>query len=471
MAKIHSLLDVGKRGMMVSQSALQTTSHNIANKSTEGYSRQRVDIETNPAIDDGRFRLGTGSQIGSISRVGNPWLEKQIEREGSSYAFLEGRSGAMQRVEAVFNEQSVKGLNNSMSEFFNSFRELANNPESTVSRTVVRDNAVGMIKNFQSMDEQIDAVKNDLNKTIETGVNEVNGYVKEIATLNQKIQAAEISDRATANDERDRRDLLVKKLSEKLDISYAEDSKSGMLNITAGKTGVLVAGTSASTLSTATNENNETQIMYELSKGGTSVDITDQFKRGALGGSIELRDGMVADLKSQLEELSYNIASEVNNAHAEGFDRYNIEGVNFFNIPADGKYTLRDLSVNKAINDDVGRIAAAAKPNAPGDNTVANVIHSLQFKRVMSGGQATFDDFYNSKVGQIGIASQRLNSGLESQKNILDQLKNTREAVSGVSLDEEATKMIEYQKAFEASARVIKMADEMFDTVLNLKRL
>jgi flagellar hook-associated protein 1 FlgK len=471
MAKIHSLMDVGKRGMLVSQSALQTTSHNIANKSTEGFSRQRVDVVTNPPLDEGLHRIGTGSNLGSISRVNNPWLEKQIEREGSNFAFLEGRADSMKRIESVFNEQAVKGLNNSMTEFFNGFRELANNPESNVTRALVKDNANAMIKSFQDMDRQIDAVKTDLNQTIKTGVDEVNGLVKEIAQLNQKIQEVEISGHSSANDERDRRDLLIKKLSEKLDISYSEDKSSGMINVTAGRTGVLVAGTSVSSLMTGKDEQDRTQVMFELGQGGTRVDLTDQFKRGALGGSIELRDGLVADMKSSLEELSYSIASEVNKAHAEGFDRYNIQGISFFNIPENGKYSLDDLSVNKVIQEDVGRIAAAAKANSPGDNTVANVIHSLQNRQFMNEGQSTFDDFYNAKVGQIGLATQRAMSGVESQKNILDQLKNTREAVSGVSLDEEATKMIEYQKAFEASARVIKMADEMFDTILNLKRM
>ncbi len=470
MAKIHGLLDIGRRGMQVSQSALQTTSHNIANKSVDGFSRQRVDVLSNPAVNEGRYRMGTGSQMGAISRTNNPWMEKQIEREGSNLAFLDGRSGALGRLESAFNEQTVKGLNNSMTDFFNGFRELANNPESLTARTVVKDNANAMVKNFQDMDRQIDAVKSDLNNTIQSGIGEVNGFTKEIANLNEKIQAVEMTG-AFANDERDRRDLLVKKLSEKLDITYAEDSVSGMLNITAGKTGILVAGTSSTNLKTTTNEANQTQILYELSKDGTRVDITDQFKRGALGGSIDLRDGMVTELKTQLEELSYNIANEVNKAHAEGFDRYNKEGVQFFNIPADGQFSIADLSLSKAIADDVGKIAAGSKPNAPGDNTTANVIHSLQFKPVMGEGQFTFDSFYNAKVGEIGIMAQRANSGLESQKNIVDQLKNMREATSGVSLDEEAAKMIEFQKSFEASARVIRMADEMFDTVLNLKRL
>ncbi len=471
MAKIHGIMDVGKRGMAVSQTALQTVAHNIANKGTEGFSRQRVDVVTNPPVDEGRHRIGTGSKVGAIVRVNNPWIEKQIQREGAQMAFLQGQSESMQGIESVFNEQAVKGLNNSMSDFFNSFRELANNPESIVARTMVRDNATNMIKNFQVMDGQIDTVVGDLNQTLKSGVAETNSLVKEIAQLNQKIQQVEVNGTANANDERDRRDLLIKRLSEKVNITYGEDPKTGMINITAGNTAILVAGTSASELSTRELENNRTQITYELSKNGTRVDLTEQFKNGSLGGAIFFRDGLVSDLKTQLQDLSYNIANEVNNSHAEGFDLYNIEGVNFFNLPADGNYSVHDLSVNKAIVEDVSRIAAASKPNAPGDNTVANLIQGLQFKRVMGNGQATFDDFYNSKVGQIGLASQSAARGVEVQKNIIDQLNSSRESISGVSLDEEATKMIEYQKSFEASARVIKMADEMFETVLSLKRL
>lgn len=471
MAKIHGLLDLGRRGMAVSQSALATTSHNIANKATEGFSRQRVEVMTNPSIGDGNKRIGTGSKLGGIERINNPWLEKQLEREGANLAFLEGRSGALQRLESTFNEHTVKGLSNSMTDFFNSFRELANNPESLTTRTIVRDNATALIKNFQNMDNQIVSVTSELNSVIESGVREVNAHVKEIASLNEKIMSIEING-ASANDERDRRDSLIKKLAEKMDISYAEDDKTGMLNITAGKTAVLVGGTSYSQLKTSNNELNQTQVMFEMSPGGRQSDITEQFKRGAIGGALELRDGMVAGLREDLSDLSYNLANEVNKAHVEGFDRYSKQGVNFFELPDDGTFDIANLKLNSAIASDVGRIVAAAKPNAPGDNTTANVIHSLQFKAVMGAGQSfTFDNFYNSKVGEVGIMSQKSQASLDSQKGILNQMQNIRESVSGVSLDEEAQKMIEFQKSYEASARVIRMADEMFDTVLNLKRI
>lgn len=470
MAKINGLLDMGKRSLMLNQSALQTTSHNITNKSTEGYSRQRVDIQSNPAINDGNHRVGTGAMAASISRTNNPWLEKQIEREGSNLAFADGRSQALQRIESVVNEQTVKGMNGAVSDFFNSFRELANNPESATVRTIVKDNSANLIRNFQDMDRQINGVNDGLNKQIESGVRELNGFTKEIADLNSRIMTIEVGG-ANANDERDRRDLLVKQLAEKVDISYAEDPKSGMLNITSGKTGILVAGTSANEFNTSLDSQNKMRVRFEMSKGGLQTDLTDQFKKGSVGAAIELRDGVVSDLKNHLESLAYNIATEVNKAHGEGYDRNGNPATNLFDIPAGENFSVQDLKVNKAIVNDVSLIAAGAKPNAPGDNTTANVIHSLQFKPTMEDGKYSFDDFYNSKVGQIGAMTQSANSTAESQKNVVDQLKNTRESISGVNLDEEATKMIEFQKSFEASARIIKVADEMFDTVLNLKRM
>lgn len=470
MAKINGLLDMGKRSLMLNQTALQTTSHNIANKSVEGYSRQRVDIQSNPAINDGIHRIGTGATAASISRTNNPWLEKQIEREGSNLAFADSKSQALQHLESVVNEQTVKGMNGAVTDFFNSFRELANNPESSTVRTIVKDNSENLIRNFKDVDRQIDGVTDDLNRRIDASVRELNGITKEIADLNTKIMNAEIGG-GHANDERDRRDLLVKQLGEKANISYAEDPKSGMLNITAGQTGILVAGTSAQQLKASLNSDNKMQVMFEMSKDGLQVDITEQFKKGSIGAAVELRDGIVSELKGQLENLAYGIATEVNKVHSEGYDRNGDPASHLFDLPKDGNFSVQDLKVNKAIIADVSLIAAGSKPNAAGDNTTANVIHSLQFKPIMEGGKYTFDDFYNSKVGQIGVMTQTANTAFDSQKNLVDQLKNTRESISGVNLDEEATKMIEFQKSFEASARIIKVADEMFDTVLNLKRM
>ena len=471
MAKVHGLMDIGRRGMVLSQTALNTTSHNIANRSTEGYSRQRVELATNPAIDEGRYRIGTGARLAGINRVNNPWLEKQIEQEGSNFSYLESKANALASMENVLNEQNVEGINGAISKFFNSFRELANNPESAVPRTQVRESAQALISTLQSAKRQIDSAAQGVYKNVENKIGEVNAMAKEIANLNEKILNIEITE-GQANDERDRRDLLLKKLSETMNISYAEDPKTGMINVMAGNTASLVAGTTATSLRTDMSENEGQRIIYDLT-GGTPFDVTEQFKGGAVGASLSVAgpDGIISQLGQSIDELAYNIANEVNRAHVEGFDRYNQQGQTFFDIPQDGTFSIDKMSLNKEILKDVGLIAAASKPNSPGDNNVAHVIQNLQFRSILGDGQYSFDNFYNSKVGEIGLMTQRNQSALESQKNTLDQLKNTRETISGVNLDEEAAKMIEFQKSYEASARMIRVADELFDTVLNLKRL
>lgn len=472
MAKIHGMLDIGRRAMALNQTAIQTTSHNITNKSTEGYSRQRVDFKSNPSVGEGSFQMGTGVRLANVARVNNPWIEKQLENENSNFSHLDQKTQSLTRLEAAMNEQNVKGLNDAISSFFNSFRELANTPESAVVRTQVREAGVNLVKNFQDAHRAIAEVKVDMNRHIEYAMTEVNAIAKEIATINEKIQQIEINGSETANDERDHRDALIKKLSEKVDLSYAEDIKTGMINVTVGKSAVLVAGTSFSQLKTAEGEMDKIQILHELSPGGSVVDITDNFKKGKVGAALEVRDQTTQSMLNSLEELAFNISNEVNRAHREGYDRQNLVGVNFFDL-ADSKqpFSINNLQVSQEIIKDVSRIAAAAKPNAPGDNTVANLIHNLQSRRLMEDGKYSFDDFYNAKVSEIGVLTQRATSALDSQRNTLEQLQNIRESISGVSLDEEAAKLIEYQKSFEASARLVKTADEMFDTILNLKRL
>jgi len=470
MSKISAMMDVGKRSLMNSQTALQTVGHNIANKSTEGYSRQRVELMTNEPASEGSVRIGMGARAGVITRVNNPWLEKQIQREGTSMGFADSRAEAMSRVEQVYNEQTNKGLNQYMTGFFNSFRELSNNPESLASRTMVREAGESMTKEFGRVVNQLKDVQEDLDGQLLTLTDEVNQMAKEIAQLNEKIQIVEVSG-VPANDERDRRDLLLKKLGEKIDISWAEGSD-GHISVTAGSTGILVSGTTANELKAAkTDERDRVEIFFKSTANGTPVNITDQIRGGRLGGALEVRDDVIENFLGSVDRMAYTLAEEVNKAHIEGFDRYGKSGVLFFEMPAEVKGAAASLTVNRTIFNDVGRIAAGAQPGAPGDNTVANVISSLQNRQLMDGKSATLDDFYNTQVGQIGILTQRAVKNQESQRNVINQLQNIRESISGVSLDEETTKMIEFQKAYDASARLIRTADEMFDTILNLKRL
>lgn len=467
MSKISSLLDSGRRSLANSQTSLQTVGHNIANKTTEGYSRQRVELTTATPVSKGKLQIGMGARAGAITRTNNPWLEKQIQKESTNMGFSDARAEGMARVEQVYNEQLNKGLNQYMADFFNAFRELSANPESLAARTMVREAGVALGKDFGRVVGQLNSIQDDLDFQSATTIEEINQITKEIASLNEKVQNIEVQG-SHANDERDRRDLLLKKLGEKIDISWAE-SKDGSVSVTAAKTAILVSGTASSELKIRPAEQGQRPQIVVMGSAGASGDIGSQITGGRIGGILGVREGVIKDLLGQVDNMAFTIAEEVNKAHVEGFDQNGRQGVLFFEMPNGVAGAAASLKVNQTVVNDVRRIAAAARPGASGDNTIANMIATVQNRRILSEGTSTLDDYYNAQVGQVGAIAQRAVKAQESQKNILGQLANLRESISGVSLDEEATKMIEYQKMYDASARLIRTADEMFETLLRIK--
>jgi flagellar hook-associated protein 1 FlgK len=371
-------------------------------------------------------------------------------------------------VEDIFNEQSNKGLNQYLTDFFNSWRELSNSPESLASRTMVKESSQALAKDFNRVDKQLTGVQNDIDGQIMSHIDQVNQYTKEIASLNEKIQSVEMQG-IPANDDRDRRDLLLKKLGEKINITFAEGTDT-QVTVTAGKTALLVSGFESNDLKCyTTGERDRLEIFFK----GTSSPrkITEQITGGVIGGGLEVRDHIIEDAKLATDKMAYTLAKEVNRAHIEGYDRNGKKGILFFEMPERVSGAAAAMTVNETILRDPGKISAGMRLNAPSDNSVANVVTSLQNHQLMDDGGATLDDYYNSQVGKIGVVAQRAMKTQEAQKSIVAQLTNIRESISGVSLDEETTKMIEFQKAYDASARLIRTSDELFDTVLNIKRM
>lgn len=475
MSKINGMMDTGRRSMMNSQTALQTVGHNIANKSTEGFSRQRVDLQTSEAVGSGKLRMGTGSKTAMVSRINNPYLEKQIGGEQAKLGYYSGKGDALVRVEQVYNEQMNKGLSSFISDFFNSFREFSNNPENLATRTQVKESAEFLTKDFKRVSNQLSEIQRDVDRQIETHVMEINEVTREIGILNEKIQTVQIQG-GPANDERDRRDLLIKQLGEKVNIKWAE-GQDGMVTISAGGTALLVSGYDAKKLAvqatpaTDTKGEGNVDVFYLNNEHATPVAVTNLLTGGRIGGLLEVRDKLINDLHANVDQMAYSIAETVNSLHSQGFDAYSQKAGDFFRISSEAIHAAGSLKLSDKISEDSGRIAGGAVPDAPGDNRIANLIGQLQYQGIMEDGRSTLDDYYNSMVGQVGIQAKRAQTAQTVQSDIVKQLGNIRESISGVSLDEETTKLIEFQKSFDASARLIKTADEMFETVLNLKRM
>jgi flagellar hook-associated protein 1 len=474
MARISSLMSVGRRSMMNSQTGLHTVGHNIANKETEGYSRQRTETHAGMAMGEGKVRIGMGARAASVERTNNPYLEKQIGHERSELATAEGRQQGLSRLEQIYNEQTVEGFNKSLSEFFNAFRELSTNPESMPRRTAVRAAADSLSKDFHNINTQLGDVRKDINSQLKISVTDMNSLTNEIATLNKQIQEVEIGG-GYANDERDRRDLLLKKLGELADIKWTEGEDS-TVTVSMANDALLVVGSTASHLeavSTAAREGKaegDYDVVYYHSDYARPLVLTDRIQGGRMGGLLSVRTGELNQLKDGMDRLAYTITNEVNEAHAQGYNAYNQSGVMFFDPLTDHQGAAENIRVNAQIMSDSGRVAAGMDPNRPGDNRVALYIAELQYSKPVMGGSQSIDEFYNGIVGELGIKNQAINRRVEVKQGIVNQLDNLRESISGVSLDEEAAKMIEMQKHFDAAARLIRTADEIMETVINIKR-
>jgi flagellar hook-associated protein 1 FlgK len=340
-------------------------------------------------------------------------------------------------------------------------------------RTQVKETAVQLVQNFKKMNDDLKTIQREIDHEIEGELHEINGLTSEIADLNQKVESAEIQG-APANDSRDRRDLLLKKLGEKINIKYAEVDK-GKVSVTAGANILLVSGYDSAQLkpgSTPAHGNKRegnVDILFQLNPNSSEFRVTDQVTGGKLGGMLEVRDQVVNGMLDRLDNLAYTMADNINQVHSMGYDQKGRAAMDFFDHAHPMQDYSSNIGLNSAIQSDVSFIASALVPDAPADNRIANHISALQYKPLFNE-KDTADDYYNGLVGELSVVTKKARSMNEHQQETLTQLKNIRESISGVSLDEETVKMIEFQKAFDASAKLIKTADEMLDTVINLKR-
>ena len=486
------LFSIGRSSLRTSKKSLATTSHNIANANTEGFSRQSVVAESNIPIQEGKNIVGSGVNVKSVKRVHDRLVEKKLNNSLSKNSYDNERTNQLSNIEEIFNEINSDGMNKILNRFFNSFRELSNQPENEVVRTLVRDNAGIVVKDFKRLSGSITEVKDRLDAKIESIVQDSNSLGTTIASLNKEITRLENMGGETG-DLRDQRDNAVRKLAEFFEINTYEDEKGQyVVNIKGG--GSLVAGGALNSLrlgKVAGDEigsyEDEARAEIFFDAGGTTTAITPYLKNGEAAALVETRNNELTVLRSQLDEMAHGLVHVTNAIHRRGYINkklpvdqkgnvittglnQKVTGINFFKEPLNLKQASRNLELSAEIQDDLQNIATGLEPNSPGDNRIAIAISKVQHEKVLGEGSKTFEEVYLQSVGKIGLATSKAKLNSEQSKGILAQAKSIKERISGVSIDEEATNMVKYQQAYEASAKMIRAADEMFDSVLGMMR-
>ena len=470
MPDIYGILSTASRSLLTQQKAIDVTGQNIANVNTPGYSRQRVVMQPNTPITFEPGQMGTGVKAAEIERIYDRYIGGQINRESMNLGQWEAAEGALQRIELVFDETSGVGLNQSLNEFWSAWQDLVSNPSGYSERTVLASKSQTLARTINNMSSNLQQIREDYDTNITGAVGEINAIASQIADLNHKISQVEVAGQ-NSNDYRDQRDLLLKDLSTLIDVTTFEND-AGQITVLVGDGKPLVQSPYAWELGTQTNASGLQDVVWR-DRDGSPTNITPAIDGGQLKGWIDVRDGYAADYLNELDMLAEAIVTEVNTLHQSGFglsidpvSGLPVTGQEFF---AASGVTAASMSVHSDILTDVNRIAAATTATTvPGDNRNAVAIAALQSKGTMTGGKATFDDFYGGLVGRVANDVRHASANHNYEEAMVTQLENYRESVAGVSLDEEMINLVKYQHAYEAAARVINTVDEMLDTVLNM---
>jgi flagellar hook-associated protein 1 FlgK len=462
MGTLTSLMGLARQSLMAEQAALNITSNNVANQNTPGYTRQVVNWQTRDSVTIGSMVVGGGVSVGQagISQR-DRILEQRVQQQTQIQAQSQALESALQQVQNIFGLTSTSTsatstqLGSAMDSFFNALSSLTANPSDATTRQKVLSAANGLAGAFNTASNQMAQIATSLNQQVSSDVDQVNSLISTIASLNRQISSN--SPDHDAGVVEDQRQQAIAQLSQYIGLNQISTEANGItLTTTNGE--VLVSGAQAYTLST-TQIAGKTHILA----GSAGQDVTQGLTGGGLGGTLEARDQQLPLFQSSLDGLAYGIGTQVNQINAQGLDGNGNPGQPLFQLPAtaNGAAGLIQMATSDPL-----AIAAAATGEGSTGNSNALLLAQLASSTIVAG--QTPSSFYATLLGQIGSATAAATTDNAAQQATLAQLTTQRNALSGVSLDEEAANLTNYQRAYEAAAKVFSIVDLLMATALNL---
>ncbi|HLJ03320.1 MAG TPA: flagellar hook-associated protein FlgK [Solirubrobacteraceae bacterium] len=433
-------LETALRGLTAAQAAIDTTGQNIANANNPGYSRQTAVLAESDSLDLPAFsnttghgvQLGTGVDVTTINRVRDQFLDVQYRAQNSATSGLQTASGLLQQVQTALAEPSTDGVTSQLTAFWNSWSNLANAPTSLAAKQGVVDSATTLADTFNGIDSQLQTIQNQADSqytSLTSSSGQIQSDANQIAALNGEINQA-LGAGQSPNNLLDQRDQLLDDLSQYGTVSVT-DPGNGLLVVNFG-------GDMSTPLVNGKSANSVSSLNLGPNSGGTI---------GTLAGLVS-PTGQISGYLNTLNQFATTLANSVNALHtATPFFAVNTSTTSL-------GATATTLSVAVA----PANVQTTTTSN-PGANDVAMAIAGL------AGGAA--DQDYSSFVSQVGSDVQSNQSNLTTANTLLSSINGQRESVSGVSLDEEMTNLITYQRAYEASARMMNTINSTLDTIIN----
>lgn len=530
--------------MTATQALLSNASNNIANVNTPGYTRRNIAVQTrlDPATVDGILRIGSGVQLGEISRVTNTFLEDSLRRAVSRQGAATVRNEYLGRVENVFSLTGpTMTVGSTLNDFFSAVNQLGVDPSNLDLRLNVLQKGEDLVSTIRTTFKELANSQNELDQRVGLEVGSINSITKEVAYLNTVIAQRE-SVGVSATDERDQRDTVLAKLAEKISFNIVE-TPNGMVNCVLENGFPLVNQETSRNLSvTATptfgggtmpRSLSDSVLSYVVYNFGTEnapshLDLTNMIKNGggSLGGVLQMRgyadpsntspyeaDGDIVALATRIEALTRTLITEVNQVYRGGdedpatpgtqpqagdlngntpgvFGLFDFDFSGVKDVDGDGQATLADLAgtglhtFSNLLKLGISRpdqFAAARDLDpmpgslafAAGDGSNAQALAGLRteafgYSLGALSFSGTFDELYNSAVSTAGNMKSAAQLEADVANATYMTASSKRDEFSSVNLDEEFANVIKYQKAFQASARMIKTASEILDVIVSL---
>jgi flagellar hook-associated protein 1 FlgK len=451
MGSLSSSMWIAAQALDVDQGALDATSNNIANQNTPGYSREVPVLTEGAPTVEGDVTYGGGVELQQVQSVTDQLLQIQIADQNQQQSSAQTQYNALQQVQELFSNPT-SGIGADFTSFFNSLSQLSTDPTSVPDRQAVLTSAQNLATSFNSTEASLDSIQSGLNQSVSQNVTQINSLTAQIAQINGQVGQMQKLGEDPGN-LGDQETALIQQLSQLTNVNQIQTENG--LTLTTGNGTPLVVGDQSFALTTTAGPNGMTDVSSQ------GQDITSTLQGGQLGGNLQVRDTVIPGLLSQLDNLASQFSTSVNAAQATGYDLNGNAGQPLFSDTS-GPGAASNLTV--AITDP--NLIAASSDGTQGSNgNVANLL-AVQ-NQALPGGEDPLDT-YSSLVSQTGNLTDQAQAEVTASTASLNNLNNQLGSISGVNLDEETTNLMNYQRAYEAAARVVTTVDALTQSVLDM---
>lgn len=452
---LFGMLGTTSRALDVQRFGLDVVGNNLANVNTPGYTKRVADLGAVPPPD--RFSAGNGVEVLGVRSMRDRLYDQRLFDELPLEQQQAARRDALGLAEVALGTPG-NSIDADLASFFASLAELADAPSSATTRQQVLSDADGLARAFNDMSSRFDEAAAATDARVREDVSTINELTSRIAALNKSIGESSPDQALHLKDEQIE---AAKELSGLIGTQVLELAD-GTIQIATRNGRPLVIGPNAYALQTASGPPSG---YARIQSGG--VDITTEITDGHIGGLLQVRDSVIPGHTAKLDQLAYDLANAVNTIHATGYDANGNAGGTFFTPPAAIAGAAAALSMDATLMGDPSRLAAAGVAS-PGDNGVARQLANLREAPIVNG--RTVDQAWSSLVYDVSADVSRATREQKSRMEIVQQIEQLRDSVSGVSIDEEAAMMLRFQRAYQANAQFFTVVDETIQTLLSLKR-